>query len=483
MKRSPKYLFLIIAVFLLYAVFSLPVLATGAPAAVTDMYNGVVRIICFDHDDDSYYAMGTGFAVGKGERVYIVTNHHVVEDMESFFLFYDTGRYVTSTLVAQDPGRDLAILRPDSRIPRVKIFNLETDDFSNGGAAWALGFPGIGDFFLQSNDRYSSTDELLSSILASKETMTITSGDISAIRDSNIFGDQSRVIRMVQTNADINGGNSGGPLVNANGRVIGVNSIGFDAVDIDGMNGAVHVQEVVDFLDENNISYLGTPEDEDESISQPVAAQSGGGISVAVIVIIACVAAIICTLAVLLLVRRSNKAILVKKHNLAEYERLGIKLAEPAVCERLLAFVNELLPLTAYDINPLMRPDNLIISEDKITLKSEEAESTALEIYPGYSAPEIYQNAANLSSPVYFIGAIGALLINGQRPADSVLRMQNNQPMFTIPTPLQNVVNQAMEPYVQNRLQNLFQLRDALMATCAPTQTGGAYPPNSGGYY
>ena len=144
--------------------------------------------------------MGSGFIVSPDG--YIWTNEHVVHGADKILVHLPDGREFRAKLVGADKSSDVAVLKVEGEdLPCVKLG--DSDDVIVGEWAIAIGNP-FGDII--------------------KGEPTVTVGVISATgRD---FGVQSgKVYRnMIQTDASINRGNSGGPLVNALGEVIGVNT-------------------------------------------------------------------------------------------------------------------------------------------------------------------------------------------------------------------------------------------------------------------
>lgn len=143
--------------------------------------------------------------VGSGVIIssdgYILTNNHVVEGAidDKIDVTLNDKRSFKGRIVGQDPTTDLAILRISaSDLPSIVIGN--SDEVNVGEWVLAIGNP----FRLRS---------------------TVTAGIVSALsRDVQIINDQMRVESFIQTDAAINKGNSGGPLVNTSGELIGVNT-------------------------------------------------------------------------------------------------------------------------------------------------------------------------------------------------------------------------------------------------------------------
>jgi len=138
---------------------------------------------------------GSGSGVIISEDGYIVTNNHVVEGAESLEVIFADGSRHDATLVGTDPFSDLAVIKVDDPVPAVATLG-DSDALLPGQRAIAIGSP-LGTF-----------------------KNTVTAGVISALDRS--VGTQEG---LIQTDAAINQGNSGGPLINDAGEVIGINTL------------------------------------------------------------------------------------------------------------------------------------------------------------------------------------------------------------------------------------------------------------------
>jgi serine protease Do len=148
-------------------------------------------------------AFGSGFAID--DDGYILTNDHVVSDADSIFVADATGRRLPAELVGSDALVDIAVLKIEpGRIPPAPLGT--SSDLVVGEPAIAIGNP-------------------LATLVSNAEA-TVTSGVVSGVgRDMRESANEGTLYAdMIQTDASINPGNSGGALVNAEGRVIGVNS-------------------------------------------------------------------------------------------------------------------------------------------------------------------------------------------------------------------------------------------------------------------
>ena len=141
---------------------------------------------------------GSGvFISGKG---YILTNNHVVEGVKDVMVVLSDGSQKKATIVGTDLYADLAVLKVEGQVPAVAVLG-NSDILKPGETVIAIGSP-LGDF---------------------KNTVTV--GVVSATGRSIDTGQGYQIEDLIQTDAAINQGNSGGPLVNLAGEVIGINTL------------------------------------------------------------------------------------------------------------------------------------------------------------------------------------------------------------------------------------------------------------------
>jgi len=140
--------------------------------------------------------MGTGILIDP--RGYIVTNHHVVEDVNLLRVRLSDGTAVSARVVARDPEQDLALLKIEvtRTLPVIPIGT--SSDLMVGETVVAIG------------NAYGYEH-------------SVTVGVISAIKRDVTLNREVSYKALIQTDASINPGNSGGPLLNINGELIGVN--------------------------------------------------------------------------------------------------------------------------------------------------------------------------------------------------------------------------------------------------------------------
>ncbi len=138
-------------------------------------------------------ASGSGVIIdAKGD---IITNNHVIDSAKTLQVIYADGSKADATLVGADPIADIAVLKVSGKVPGVAPFG-DSNNLEPGQVAIAIGSP-LGDF-----------------------RGTVTVGVVSAL--NRTVGDASG---LIQTDAAINNGNSGGPLINSLGQVIGINTL------------------------------------------------------------------------------------------------------------------------------------------------------------------------------------------------------------------------------------------------------------------
>ena len=188
-----------------------------------DNIHSVVSISCTLHGGSS-----TGTGVVLSSDGYIVTNAHVVEDALTVTIDLTDGRSLPATLIGADAVSDLAVLH-------VPATDLIAATFGDSTA-------------LQVGDSVAAIGDPLGRSLRG----TFTDGIVSAInRDVTVGG---RTMTLIQTNAALNSGNSGGPLINCYGQVIGINTLKIgnfvDSAGVEGIGFAIPSSTVKVIVDQ-----------------------------------------------------------------------------------------------------------------------------------------------------------------------------------------------------------------------------------------
>ena len=260
--------------------------ATALPAYAEferDTLDGIVMITTGAPDKDGImnYWRGTGFFVGEAGKApqYIITNCHVLEEFilvgkalggGELHVRFDKDDEVEAYLVDYDAEKDVAILRlAEATDKRVSLQMRVPQEDSLGSEAYAVGYPAAADLTVTAVNSFSQKDA------------TVTTGSISRFLTESGTGR-----KLIQTDASLGGGNSGGPLIDGSGAVIGINTAG-SKLDSN-LFYAVSVSEVLPLLDKNSIPYSLAPE-----------AKSGGstmlyvGIGVVAVAVIAILAVVL----------------------------------------------------------------------------------------------------------------------------------------------------------------------------------------------
>lgn len=174
---------------------------TGEAMPVQEIYRqvnpSVVTVMVQMENDMSGVSIGTG--VIFSEDGYILTNHHVVAGGSICIIALDSGYTYDAMYVAGDVQNDLAVLKIDvTGLPAAEFG--DSDLLAVGDPVYAIGNP-----------------------LGVELRGTLTDGIVSAInRDVQV---DNRTMTLIQTNAALNTGNSGGPLINQYGQVVGINVV------------------------------------------------------------------------------------------------------------------------------------------------------------------------------------------------------------------------------------------------------------------
>lgn len=196
-----------------------PVLEQARGMTINDIYertkSGVVQITSTDiqlrQEVDPFFglpfgppeeerreALGSGFVIDKAGH--IVTNFHVIEGAEEIRVSFSNRDRVRATIVGIDPSTDLAVLKVTATSRALTPLRLgDSDAVRVGDPVVAIGNP----FGLE---------------------RSVTAGIVSALQRQIAAPDQYPIDRVIQTDAAVNPGNSGGPLLDAHGEVIGVNT-------------------------------------------------------------------------------------------------------------------------------------------------------------------------------------------------------------------------------------------------------------------
>ena len=229
--------------FVLALIIAAPAFAQASDIGAVS--RSVVRIAVFSSEDGErkFVGHGSGVAVAPDK---IITNAHVVEGANydgtmTFTIVPSEGtKSYEAKLLKWSPGNDLALLQLSggARMPAASLF---TGTVGDGADVFAIGYPANVDIALEEGE----------ADMLRPQTPVKTRGAVSAGRSSKTFD------TLLHT-APIAPGNSGGPLVDPCGRVVGINSFGSNATIGGGAEFyfAVSVREVATFLRAQNVGFI-----------------------------------------------------------------------------------------------------------------------------------------------------------------------------------------------------------------------------------
>ncbi len=385
----------VILCFLLVWTMALQVHAVSSvPESVISATESVVRVVVEYLDG---YTTGSGFVIkSDNEETLIVTNHHVVEGKPySISIWLGKGESVSASVMFFSSQNDLCVLKLAYPVS-LKALTFSINGAKQGEAVFAVGYPGAADF-LSDTEAHSGVEA------------TITDGIVSAIRMATVT-EYGTPIQILQINAAINSGNSGGPLFNANGEVVGINTYGIN--ESQGIFGAIDIRELTEFLISNSIAIM-SPE---TSTSWAIVVVIGFAFCVGV-----------AGLFILKRKRISSSSKAEKAVSLREYmNEYTNGLGENEAVALLLPIALKIRDLHNNGETHLqISPDAIFIGEKGSFL----AETTGAEsdrYSSGYAAPEIYRGiiSGNLAD-IYSFCAVLSFVATGKQPQNSLLRNEN----------------------------------------------------------
>lgn len=204
--------------------------------SVAKVYDATVTVTTYK--DKSAVSTGTGFVYKiSGSTAYVITNNHVVSGGDSAKVTYSDGTTADTKILGGDTYADIAVLTvASSSIKQVATIG-KTENLRLGDTTFAVGAP-LG-------NTYSGT-----------VTKGIISGKDRLVEVSFSGTTSDYYMKVIQTDAALNPGNSGGPLCNINGEVIGVNSLKLtqeqtstSSYNVEGMGFAIPIEDALYYAD------------------------------------------------------------------------------------------------------------------------------------------------------------------------------------------------------------------------------------------
>lgn len=202
--------------------------------AIKKVYDSVLCIEVMN-SDGSVLSTGTGFVYSKDSKYgYVLTNAHVVSSGNNIVGVLSNNNTTSLTVLGSDTYTDLAVLRMDVKdvLGVASIGN--SKNTSVGNTVFTVGSP--------MGSTYAGT--VTKGILSGKDRLIETSTS-----NSNSLASESYIVKVLQTDAAISPGNSGGPLVNLAGDVIGITSLKLVDEQVEGMGFAIPIEDAMNYVD------------------------------------------------------------------------------------------------------------------------------------------------------------------------------------------------------------------------------------------
>lgn len=198
-------------------------------ASVEKAYDAVMLVR--NYKNDKVQSTGSGFVYKEeGEYAYFLTNHHVIEDSDKITLIRSDDVEIEATLLGSDEYLDLAVLRIKKSDSLDVCVIGSSEDAKLGDTVFTIGSP-LG---------YEYRGTVTDGILSGKDRMVT----VSLSGTSNDW-----VMKVLQTNAAVNPGNSGGPLLNSSGEVIGIISLKLVQTEVENMGFAIPIEYAMSHIE------------------------------------------------------------------------------------------------------------------------------------------------------------------------------------------------------------------------------------------
>lgn len=209
---------------------SVTVTDKGIADAVEKVYDSVVTIETYINN--RAYASGTGFVFKtEGDKAYILTNSHVISNSNSVKVTFTNNKQVTADVVGSDDYSDIAVLSVSKDDILLIAETGSSEDMKVGDTTFAVGAP------------------IDSSIYSWSVTRGILSGKDRLVEVTSSDNKSTYVMEVLQTDTAINSGNSGGPLCNSNGQVIGITNMKLASSQIEGIGFAIPIEEALKYAE------------------------------------------------------------------------------------------------------------------------------------------------------------------------------------------------------------------------------------------
>lgn len=208
----------------------------GIAKSVDKVYDSTV--IVKDSNGSSITGWGSGFVYKTDEKFgYILTNHHVIDNAKKIIIEYSDETTTEAELVGSDEYADVALLKvPVNTVKKTAIIG-SSENLNVGDTIFAIGTP--------INLAYSFT--VTRGIVSGKDRLVAMSNESSYTSYFDRYKNaETWYMSLIQIDASINSGNSGGPLANANGEIVGITnsklSSSYSSSSIENMGFAIPIE-------------------------------------------------------------------------------------------------------------------------------------------------------------------------------------------------------------------------------------------------
>lgn len=199
--------------------------------AIDKIYNAV---LCIEVLDDSGQTISTGTGFVYDAKGYVITNAHVVSTAKKVQGTLSNNKTVELEVLGTDSYTDLAVLKMDEKEVLQVASIGKSSNMKIGNTVFTVGSP--------MGSEYSGT--VTKGILSGKDRLIETSNS-----SNSLYQTESFIVKVLQTDAAISPGNSGGPLVNLAGDVIGITSLKLVDSSVEGMGFAIPMDDAIKYID------------------------------------------------------------------------------------------------------------------------------------------------------------------------------------------------------------------------------------------
>lgn len=195
--------------------------------SVMKVYDSVAVIEGFKNNNLA--SSGTGFIYKQNDNMtFLITNHHVISEMDSISILLDDGSKLDAKVVGSDMYSDIAVLSVKGKVGKIVSIG-SNDKLKVGDTVFSVGSPQGADF----------AGTVTKGVLSGKDRLIAVALSGGSVSDY--------YMKVMQTDTAINPGNSGGPLCNINGEVIGVTNMKLVDGTIEGMGFAIPIEDAINY--------------------------------------------------------------------------------------------------------------------------------------------------------------------------------------------------------------------------------------------